>query len=88
MGELNQFLTEHCRLWRSIGYKLGLEDSVLAVIQDDNPSQRDRFEATLRKWLEQDVRATWNTLELSITNARREGLNLKPLPKSKTSYVS
>ena len=53
------------------------------MIQDDHQTQRDRFETMLRKWLEQDVRATWNTLELAITNARREELNLKPLPKSK-----
>ena len=88
MGELNQFLTEHCKLWRSIGYKLGLEDSVLVVIQDDHQTQRDRFEATLRKWLEQDVRASWNTLELSITNARREELSLNPLPRSKILFMA
>ena len=88
MCELNQFLIEHCKLWRFIGYKLELEDSVLVMIQDDHQTQMDRFEAMLRKWLEQDVRATWNTLELAITNVRREGLNLKPLPKSKMNYVS
>ena len=83
MGELNQFLTEHCKLWKSIGYKLGLENSVLVMIQDDHQTQRDRFETTLQKWLKQDERPTWNTLELAITNARREELSLKPLPESK-----
>ena len=88
MGELNKFLTEHCKLWRSIGYKLELEDAVLDMIQSDHPTQRERFEAALQKWLKQDVRPTWNTLELAITNAHREELNLDPLLKSTiTSYM-
>ena len=87
MGEFNQFLTEYCKLWKSIGYKLGLKNSVLAVIQDDCLTQRERFETTLQKWLEQDVRPTWNALELAITNARREDLSLKPLPRSKINII-
>ena len=83
MGELNRFLIEYCTLWRSIGYKLGLEDAVLNNIQSDCLIQRERFTVTLQKWLEQDERSTWNTLELAITNARREELNLEPLIESK-----
>ena len=83
MGELNRFLTEYCTLWRSIGYKLGLEDAVLNSIQSDCLIQRERFTVTLQKWLEQDERSTWNALELAITNARREELNLGPLIESK-----
>ena len=83
MGELNRFLTEYCKLWKSIGYKLGLEDAVLDMIQSDCPTHRERFTAVLQKWLELDVRPTWNTLELAITNARREELSLEALPESK-----
>ena len=87
MGELNRFLTEYCKLWKSIGYKLGLEDGVLDMIQSDYPTQRERFAAVLQKWLELDVKPTWNTLELAITNARREELSLETLQKSMI-YVS
>ena len=82
MGQLNRFLTEYCKLWKSIGYKLGLEDVVLDMIQSDCPTQRERFTAVLQKWLELDAKPTWNTLELAITNARREELSLEALQKS------
>ena len=82
MGELNRFLTEYCKLWKSIGYKLGLEDAVLDMIHSDCPTQRECFTAVLQKWLELDGRPTWNTLELAITNARREELSLEALQKS------
>ena len=83
MGELNRFLTEYCIRWRSIGYNLGLEEAVLNNIKRDCLIQRECFEATLQKWLEQDVKPSWNTLELAITNAQREELSLKPLKESK-----
>ena len=83
MAELNQFLTEHCKLWRSIGYNLGLAGAVLDMIQSDHTAQRERLSATLQKWLEQDVRPTWNTLELAITNSRRQEPSLKALPMGK-----
>ena len=87
MGELNQFVTEYCGLWRSAGYKLGLKDAVLNVIKSDHSGQRERLTVTLQKWLEQDPTATWNALELAITNARREELDLAPLKESKEIYM-
>ena len=87
MGELNRFLTEYCKLWKSIGYKLGLEDAVLDMIQSDCPTQRERFTAVLRTWLEQDSRPTWNSLELAITNARREELSLESIKESKIHII-
>ena len=88
MGELNKFLTEHCKQWKSIGYKLGLEDAVLNMIQGDYSTQRESFTAALQKWLEQDIQPTWNTLELAITNARREELSLEVLLESKTHFYT
>ena len=85
MNELNRYLTEYCKLWKSIGYKLGLEDAVLDMIQSDCLAHRERFAAVLQKWLELDARATWNMLELAITNARREELSLEALPESMIS---
>ena len=85
MSELSRFLTEYCKLWRSIGYKLGLEDAVLNNIQSDCIIRRECFTVTLQKWLEQDAKPSWNTLELTITNAQREELKLEPLKESKES---
>ena len=83
MDKLSGFLTKYCKMWKYIGYKLGLEDTVLDMIQGDHSTQRERFMATLQKWLEQAARPTWNTLELVITNAHREEMDLKPLKESK-----
>ena len=88
MSELNQFLTEYCGHWRSVGYKLGLEDTVIHMILHDHPTQeRERFRVALQKWLEQDASATWNTLELAITNAHREELSLKSLIECKIHFI-
>ena len=84
MGELNKYLIKYCELWRSIGYKLGLEDDVLTVIQSNHPMQAvECFREVLQKWLKQDMRPTWSTLELAITNARRDELGLGNLVEGK-----
>ena len=83
MGELNRFLTEYCTLWKYIGYKLGLEGAVLDMIQSDCPTRRERFTVVLQKWLELDAKPTWNTLELAITNVRREEQSLESIKESK-----
>ena len=86
MGELHRFLTEYCKLWKPIGHKLGVEDAVLHMIQGDCITQRECFAAVLEKWLEQDAEPTWNTLELAITNTRREELSLEALQKCMYVY--
>ena len=84
MSSLSQFLTKYCGQWRFIGYKLGLSDSLLDVIHHDNPTQEiDHFRITLQRWLDQDPRPTWSTLELAVTNARREANGLNALQESK-----
>ncbi|XP_065910287.1 caspase-3-like isoform X2 [Dysidea avara] len=80
MRELNRFLTEYCGLWRPTGLQLGIKAAALDVIDADHRmQQRECFRVTLQKWLQQDVRACWHTLELAITNARREELDLDAL---------
>ena len=77
-------LTNYCIEWMSIGLQLNLEQIVLDVILADHPNNnRECFRLTLEKWLDMDVEATWSTLELAITNARRQKLGLKPLNASK-----
>ena len=84
MRELNRFLTEYCSLWRPTGLQLGLKAAALDVIDADHRmQQRECFRVTLQRWLQQDVRACWRTLELAITNARREELDLDALQASK-----
>ena len=73
MKECTRFLTQHCPHWYEIGLKLGLRQALLDVIKLDNyMKHRDCFRITIQKWLEQNVNADWKTLELAITNAKRE----------------
>ena len=82
MSELNKYLVKYCGLWRAIGLKLGLEDDLLETIARDNPKHQECFRVMLQKWLIQDVSTTWNNLELAITNAQRDDLNLDNLTES------
>ena len=85
MGELNKYLIKYCEMWKSIGLKLELEDDFISVTQSNHPMQIEEcFREVLRKWLKQDPRPTWSTLEFAITNAGRERLGLNPLQESKT----
>ena len=73
MKECTRFLTQHCPQWYEIGLNLGLRQALLEVIKLDNYMKtRDCFRITIQKWLEQNVNADWKTLELAITNAKRE----------------
>ena len=82
--ELNRFLTDYCEQWNAIGLHLDLKRSVLKTIAKDNPmNERECFRVTLDRWLELDADATWSTLELAITNAKREKMGLDPLDTSK-----
>ena len=88
MRDLNSFLTEYCTLWRAIGLKLGLQNTLLNLIASQHPAQfRECFRVTLQYWLDQDVNATWSTLELAITNARRDELNLGNLLEGEIMFV-
>ena len=69
-NELNRFLTKYCTLWRPIGLKLGLQTCVMDMVKSSHPTEpRECLRETLQKWLllDGDI-ATWQTLELAITN--------------------
>ncbi|XP_065902160.1 uncharacterized protein [Dysidea avara] len=84
-NSVTEILTEYSRLWRQIGLKLGLNSTVLENFKRDGTDQRDRFEKTLNAWQRlAGSNATWGALELAITNANREDLGLKSLPKLPT----
>ena len=83
MSELSRFVTEYCTLWKTVGLKLGLQNSLLNLVASEHPSRfRECFRMILQYWLDQDLNATWSTLELAITNARRDELNLDNLSES------
>ena len=54
----------------------------------DNPNEsRKCFGVTLEKWLKMNVEVTWGNLELAITNANRQNLDLQPLTAGKECLI-
>ena len=49
---------------------------------------RDCLRKTLESWLDLGVNATWSTLELAITNAKRVESGLNPLDASKECTIA
>ena len=83
-----RFITRYTPLWYEIGIKLGLKTALLDVIKLDHyMKHRECFRVTLQKWLEQNSRADWKTLELAITNAKREDGNLEALTMEESQFV-
>ena len=79
---IDEILARYCTFWKGTGRNLGLSESVLDVIEEDNKEQRKCFEMTLKMWLWQDQeKATWGVLELAITNSIRAKLSLEKLMK-------
>ena len=83
--ELNRILTKYCKQWKSIGLLLGLTKEALEIIElnHHHVQPNECFRDTLHQWLEIDVNASWGTLELCITNAKREEGGYEPLDRSK-----
>ena len=66
-----------------------LKQPVLNTIARDNPKdERECFRVTLDRWLDMDPDASWSTLELAITNAKRDKSGLDPLDISKLMLYS
>lgn len=87
MRDLGQVLTQYNDLWRPVGYELKLKGAVLNTIAADNiGNQRECFRVALEKWLRMDVQATWEKLELAITNAKREKDGYTRRSSSKSHY--
>ena len=85
MRDLGLVLTEHNDIWKDIGLKLKLREAVLNTVAANNRlDQRECFREVLQKWLRMDTLATWEKLELAITNAKREKEGYKELACSKS----
>jgi len=81
MKHLNRYVTKkYAADWKDIGIELGLELDVLDIIERDNPQRSVAcFQKTLDKWLKLTPTVTWKTLEVALTNVRRQQLGLNPV---------
>jgi len=81
MKDLNRYVVQEYAIeWEEIGLELELELCVLENIAKDNSQQNVAcFQETLKKWLKSTPSATWKILEVSLTNVRRQTLQLDPV---------
>lgn len=64
MRDMNKYVVPNCSAkWRELGEALGMTSYQLDIIMVDHPySCEDRCKVMLRKWLDQNPSATWDTL--------------------------
>ena len=81
MRDLNRYVTKkYAADWKDTGIELGLELDVLNVIEKDHPQGCVTcFQVTLDKWIKSTPNATWKTLEVALTNVRRQQPGLDPV---------
>ena len=82
MKELNRYVVKkHAKEWHDIGLELGVDLHVLDIIEKENSHKCITcFQKTLDKWLRLNTEvATWNNLELALTNVNRTNLGLDPV---------
>ena len=78
--DLNRFvIRKHSTDWHEIGIELGLEVEELNIIEEDCDRSVKRLRKTLETWLNVDDDATWNALEVALTNVNRTKLGLDPV---------
>ena len=57
-----------------------MELDILDLIEKDNPQQSVTcFQKTLDKWYKSTPNATWKSLEVALTNVRRQQFGLDPV---------
>ena len=81
MRDLNRYVTKRfARNWKDIGIELGIKAHILDNVEINHPLNcEDCFKDTLEKWLKSDTNAMWRTLEVALTNVRRQELGLDPV---------
>ena len=70
---------EYASKWNGIAIELGLKTSTVDNIKTNNQKCEDRLKDTLQKWLDVSVNATWNVLEVAVTNVKRAEMSLDPI---------
>ena len=81
MRDLNRYIVKkYATEWYDIGIELGFNLHVLDVIEKDYPQKSvNCLRKVLDKWLEATANPTWKTLEVALTNVRRQHLGLDPV---------
>jgi len=81
MRDLNRYVTNvYAADWKDIGLELGLQLYTLNNIQKNNHSiVEECLKDVLDKWLTLTPNATWGTLEIALTNVKRQQLGLDPV---------
>ena len=81
MRDLNRYVTnKYAADWKDIGTELGLKDNIVDNIEKNNRSiVQDCLKDVLKKWLKLTPNATWRTLEIALTNVRRQQFDLDPV---------
>ena len=82
MKNLNRYVTtKYATDWYNIGIELEVDLCVLDNIKQNNHNQSEAcFQKTLDKWLKLNTDdATWETLEVALTNVNRAKLKLDPV---------
>ncbi|XP_065897457.1 uncharacterized protein [Dysidea avara] len=81
MKDLNRYvISRYAAEWKDIGTELDLDIDELNIIEKDNLGQsKICFQKTLDKWLKGTANATWRTLEVALTNVRRQQSGLDPV---------
>ena len=80
-GDLNRYvIIKFAIYWIDIGIELGLGLDVLNIIAKDNLHHSEAcLKETLDTWLKLTTDATWETLEVALTNVNRVKLGLEPV---------
>ena len=80
MRDLNRYVVKtFATKWKDIGLELGLELPILNNIEVDCNRVANCFQIMLDKWLRSSHNATWDMLEIAITNVERQDLQLPPV---------
>ena len=85
MWELNRYvLVKHAVMWKEIGGELGLTQEFISIITAnfqsfDCQKHEKCFQEVFQKWLNVDTSASWNKLQLVLTNVARAQKGLFPV---------
>ena len=89
MKDLNRHvIKKYAADWKDIGLELGLQRDTLIIVKQNNQLKvEDCLEDVLDKWLKLARNATWKTLEVALTNVRRQQLGLDPVDSGEINIL-